>query len=58
MSNKLLSQGFRFHKLIKTFTKFNHGYTDLVSKSGCTCSYQMKQGISDPTFYGNELNKV
>lgn len=31
-----LSQGFRYYKLLKTFTKFFHIYTDFDLKFGCT----------------------
>ena len=32
ITGKLLSQGFRYQKLIETFTKFFHRYHDLVLK--------------------------
>ena len=55
---KLLSQGFRYNKLIKTFTKFFHKYKPLASKYRCTCHNLIKNGISYPTFYGNVVNKA
>ena len=58
ITEKLLSQGFRCNKLIKTFTKFFHKYKDFVSKFGCTCNHLIKHGISHPIFYGNVVNKA
>ena len=58
ITEKLLSQGFRYNKLIKTFTKFFHKYKTLASKYGCTCHNLIKNGISHPTFYGNVVNKA
>ena len=58
ITEKLLSQGFRFHKLVKTFGKFFRRYKVLVLKFGCTCNNLIKNGISQPTFYGNVVNKA
>ena len=55
-TEKLLMSVFRYHKLIKTFTKFYHKYKDLVLIFGSTCYHFMKHGISHPTFYGNVEN--
>ena len=32
LTQKLLKQGYRYHKLRKTFSKFNRRYYDLISK--------------------------
>ena len=37
ITDKLLHQGFRYHKLVKTFTKFYYRYRDLISKFKTTC---------------------
>ena len=58
ITGKLLSQGFRYHKLVKSFTKFFHKYKDLILKFGCTCKNLIKNGISHPAFYGNVINKA
>ena len=54
----MLSQGFRYHKLIKTFAKFFCRYKDLVLKFGCTCNNLIRIGISQPKFYGDVVNKA
>ena len=53
ITGKLLSQAFRYHKLLKTLTKFFHRYKDLVLKFGCTCRKLISNGIAHPHFYGN-----
>ena len=64
ITEKLLSQGFRLHELIKTFAKFFrrfsilHIYIDLVLKFGCTCNNLIRIGISHPKFYGDVVNKA
>lgn len=58
ISGKLLHQGFRYHKLVKTFTKFYYRYEDLVFKYNTTCKHLIKAGISHPEFYGNVLYKA
>ena len=58
ITEKLLSQGFRYHKLIKTFAKFFRRYKDLVLKFGCTCNNLIRIGISQPKFYGDVVNKA
>ena len=55
---KLLQQGFRYHKLVKTFTKFYYRYETLVQKYNVTCKYLIQAGISHPKFYGNVLYKA
>ena len=37
ITGKLLNQGYRYQKLLKTFPKFVLRYKDLVLKFGCTC---------------------
>ena len=51
ITSKLLNQGFRYHKLLKTFTKFFRRYKDLVLKFGCTCRKLISNGIAHPHFY-------
>ena len=58
LTEKLLHQGYRYHKLHKTFTKFYYRYLDLLRKFGCTCRKLIKQGISHPVFYGNIVYKA
>ena len=58
ITEKLLHQGFRYHKLVKTFTKFYYRYRDLISKFKTTCKRLIVSGISHPTFYGNIIHKA
>lgn len=57
LTEKLLHQGFRYHKLVKTFTKFNYRYNDIILKYNSTCRVLIHSGISHPIFYGNILDK-
>ena len=50
ITDKLLSWGFHYYKMIKAFTKFFHKYKNLVSKFEYTGTHLIKRGISHPTF--------
>ena len=56
---KLLTQGYRYHKLRKTYGKFFCSYSELLSKFG-DISFQdyVSQGISHPVFYGDIVYKL
>jgi len=58
ITEKLLHQGYRYHRLVKTFTKFYYKYRDLISKYNVTCNNLVKNGISHPDFYGNVIYKA
>ena len=53
--NKLLTQkkGYRYHKLHKTFSKFYRQYYDLISKFQVGLKSLLRQGLSEPEFYGD-----
>ena len=53
LTAKLLKQGYRYHKLRKTFSKFYRRHYDLVSKFNVGLKYFLKQGISESEFYGD-----
>ena len=55
----LLTQGYRYHKLRKTFGKFFRSYSELLSKFG-DISFQeyVFKGISHPVFYGDLVYKL
>ena len=57
--SKLFTQGYRSHKLRKTFGKFFISYFELLSKFG-DFSYQeyVFKGISYPVFYGDLVYKL
>ena len=48
---KLLKQGYRYHKLCKTFSKFYRRHYDFVSKFKTGLKSLLKQGLSEPEFY-------
>ena len=56
---KLLTQGYRYHKLRKTFGKFFRSYSDLLAKFG-EISFQenVTEGICHPVFYDDLVNKL
>ena len=58
-TSKLLTQGYRYHKLRKTFGKFFRSYSELLSKFG-DISFQeyVFKGISHPVFYGDLVYKL
>ena len=57
--SKLLTQGYIYHKLRKTFWKIFTSYSELLSKFGAI-SFQdnVSQGITHPVFYGDLVNKL
>ena len=50
---KLRKQGFRYHKLRKTFSKFYKRYYDLISKFKVGLNSLLRQGLSEPELYGD-----
>ena len=57
---KLLQQGYRYHKLRKTFSKFYRQHYELASKFNIGLKPLLHQGLSEPEFYGDlvyELKK-
>ena len=62
LTAKLLQQGYRYHKLRYTFTKFYRRHYELVSKFSVglkTLLHQVKynQGLSELEFYGDLVYK-
>ena len=59
ITSKLLTQGYRYHKLRKTFGKFFRSYSELLSKFGAI-SFQeyVSKGITHPVFYGDLVYKL
>ena len=56
-SAKLLQQGYRYHKLRKTFSKFYRRHYELVSKFYVGLKTLLHQGLSEPEFYGDLIYK-
>ena len=58
LTAKLLQQGNPYHKLRKTFSKFYRRHYELVSKFNVGLKTLLHQGLSEPEFYGDLINKV
>ena len=54
---KLLRQGYRYHKLRKTFSKCYRRHYELVSKFYVGLKTLLRQGLSEPKFYGELVYK-
>ena len=53
-----LKQGYQYHKLCKTFSKFYRRYYDLISKFQVGLKSLLRQGLSEPDFYGDLVYKL
>ena len=61
LTQKLLKQGYQYHKLHKTISKFYRGYYDLISKFQIGPKSLLRQGLLEPEFYGDlgyQLKKI
>ena len=52
LTQKLLKQGYRYHKLRRTFSKFYRRYFDLISGFRVGLGSLLRRGLSGPGFYG------
>ena len=57
LTAKLLQQGYRYHKLLKTISKFYRRHYELVSKFSVGLKTLLHQGLSEPEFYGDSVYK-
>ena len=57
LTAKLLQQGYRYHKLRKTFSQFYRRHYELVSKFSVGLKTLLHQGLSEPEFYGDLVYK-
>ena len=57
LTAKLLQQGYRYHKLRNTFSKFYRRHYELVSKFNVGLKTLLHQGLSEPEFYGDLIYK-
>ena len=57
LTAKPLQQGYRYHKLRKTFSKFYRRHYELVSKFNVGLKPLLHQGLSEPEFYGDLVYK-
>ena len=53
LTAKLLKQGYRYHKIGKTFPKFYHRHSELIVKYSIGLKTLLQQDISEPIFYGD-----
>ena len=58
LTQKLLKQGYRYHKLRKTFSKFYRRYYDWISKFQVGLKSLLSQRLSEPDFYGDLVYKL
>ena len=58
LTQKLLKQGYWYHKLRKTFSKFYRQNYDLRSKFQNGLKSLLRQGLSEPEFYGDLVYKL
>ena len=58
LTAKLLSQGYRYHKLRKTFSKFYRRHSGLVEKYNVSLRKLLQQEISEPEFYGDLVYRI
>ena len=56
LTAKLLQQGYRYHKLRKTISKFYRRHYELVSKFSVGLKTLLHQGLSEPEFYVTRLS--
>ena len=54
---KLFQQSCRYHKLRKTFSTFYRRHYELVSKFTVGLKTLLREGLSEPEFYGYKLKK-
>ena len=58
-TSKLLTQGYRYHKLRKTFGKFFRSYSELLSKFGdISFKEYVSKGIAHLVFYSDLIYKL
>ena len=58
LTQKLLKQGYRYHKLRKTFSKFYRQYYDLISKFKSGLKSFLHQGLLELYFYSDLVYKL
>ena len=58
LTQKLLTTGYQYHKLRKTFSKFYTQYYDLISKFQIELKSILCQELFEPEFYGDLVYKL
>ena len=54
---KLLKQGYRYHKIRRAFFTFYHRHSEIIVKYNIGLKTLQQQGISEPIFYGDLVYK-
>ena len=57
LTAKLLKQGYRYHKIRKSFSKLYHSHSEFIVKYNIGLKTFLQQGISEPIFYGDLVYK-
>ena len=57
LTAKLLLQGYRYHKLRKTFSKFYRRHYELISKFNVRLKTFLRDGLLQPEFYSDLVYK-
>ena len=57
LTEKLLRQGYRYHKIGKAFSKFYRRHFDIMSKYNVGLKTLLLQGLSEPEFYWDLVYK-
>ena len=57
LTAKLLTTGYRYHKIRKAFSQFYHSHSELIVKYNIGLKSLLQQGISEPIFYGDLVYK-
>ena len=58
LTAKFLQQGYRYHKLRKTFSKFYCRHYELISKFNDGLKTLLREVLSEPEFYGDLVYKM
>ena len=58
LTAKLLKQTYRYHKLLKVFSKFYHRHSELVETYNVSFRKLLQQGISEPKFHGDLVYRI
>ena len=58
LTQKLLKQGYQYHKLRKTFSKLYRRYYDLIFKFQVGLKSLLRRGLSEPGFYCDLVHKL
>ena len=58
LTQKLLKQGYQYHKLCKTFSKFYRRHYNLISKIQIGLKSHLGQGLLEPEYYCDLVFKL